>query len=81
VLRPKYPYLSIIRVLMYLVNNTRLDQDHKSIRYTDVGYLSDPQNVRSQMGYMFLHECYILEVIKTYFSSNVHQSFRNNCVI
>jgi hypothetical protein len=31
------------------------NQDHSLIGYTDAGYLSDPQNARSQIGYVFLH--------------------------
>jgi hypothetical protein len=99
VLRPGYPYLSVIGVLMYLANNTgpdiafivnclirhnaaltmrhwndikdilrhlhgttylglffRKNQDHILIGYADVGYLSYPQNARSQTTYMFLHD-------------------------
>jgi hypothetical protein len=33
----------------------RKNQDHSLIRYADAGYLSDPQNTRSQIRYMFLH--------------------------
>jgi virulence-associated protein VapD len=33
----------------------RKNQDHSLIRYVDAGYLSDPQNARSQTWYVFLH--------------------------
>jgi hypothetical protein len=33
----------------------KMNQDHSLIRYTDDVYLFDPQNARSQIGYMFLH--------------------------
>jgi hypothetical protein len=95
VLRPEYPYLSIICVLMYLANNTRPDitfavnclarhtvtptmhhwndinnisrylhgmidlglffRKNHLIGYDDASYLSNPQNPRSQIGYMLLH--------------------------
>jgi hypothetical protein len=52
---------SIKDILIYLHGTTdlglffRMNQDHSLIRYTDGGYLSDPQNARSQIGYVFLH--------------------------
>jgi hypothetical protein len=48
-------------ILIYLHGTTdlglffRTNQDHSLIRYADGGYLSDPQNARSQIGYVFLH--------------------------
>jgi hypothetical protein len=48
-------------ILRYLHGTTdlglffRKNQDHNLIKYADVGYLSDPQNARSQTGYVFLH--------------------------
>jgi hypothetical protein len=33
----------------------RKNQDHSLIRYVNAGYLSDLENVRSQIGYVFLH--------------------------
>jgi hypothetical protein len=47
--------------LRYLVGTIDLglyfqkNQDSKLIGYADTGYLSDPRNVRSQTGYVFLH--------------------------
>jgi hypothetical protein len=75
----------IKNILRYLHGTTylglffRKNQDYSLIRYTDAVYLFDPQNVRSQIGYIFFTQrgCYILEVIETDFISNVHQSFRN----
>jgi hypothetical protein len=51
----------IKNILQYLVCTIDLglyfqkNQDSKSIVYADVGYLSDPDNVMSQIGYVFLH--------------------------
>jgi hypothetical protein len=33
----------------------QFDQDKLIIRYTDVGYLSDPHNARSETGFVFLY--------------------------
>jgi hypothetical protein len=33
----------------------RKNQDSGLIRFANVGYLSDPQNARSQTGFMFLY--------------------------
>jgi hypothetical protein len=98
VLGPEYPYLSVIRALMYLANNIRPDitftvnclirhsasstichwniiknilrylngtmdlclffrrnQESDLIGYADTGYLSDPQNGRLQIEFVFLH--------------------------
>jgi hypothetical protein len=52
----------IKNILRYLYGTTDLglffkkNQDHSLIRYTYAGYLSDPQNARSQTRYIFLHD-------------------------
>jgi hypothetical protein len=51
----------IKNILRYLIGTIDLGlhfqkkQDSKLIGYADAGYLSDPLNVRSQTGYVFLH--------------------------
>jgi hypothetical protein len=51
----------IKNILRYLVGTIDLrlyfqkNQDSKLIGYADVGYLSDPLNVMSQLGYVFLY--------------------------
>jgi hypothetical protein len=52
----------IKNILRYLVGTIDLrlyfqkkKQDSKLIGYTDVDYLSNPRNARSQIGYMFIH--------------------------
>jgi hypothetical protein len=59
---PTMRHLNDIKnILRYLVSTIDLGlyfqkkQDSKLIGYADTGYLSDPLNVRSQSGYMFLH--------------------------
>jgi hypothetical protein len=51
----------IKNILRYLVGTIdhgldfQKNQDSKLIGYADVGYLSDPRNAISQIGYVFLH--------------------------
>jgi hypothetical protein len=39
----------------------RKNQDHSLIGYVAVGYSSDPQNARSQIGYMFCHTRFLYQ--------------------
>jgi hypothetical protein len=53
--------LKISNILLYLNGTIDLDlffqrnKESDLIGYADAGYLSDPQNNRSQTGFMFLH--------------------------
>jgi hypothetical protein len=49
-------------------------QDPTLIGYTDVGYLSDPHNARSQNHFCIFTRwnCYLLQIIQTNFGSYLH---------
>jgi hypothetical protein len=47
--------LQYLNVITNLVLFFRRNQESCLIRYANVDYLSDPQNARSQTGFMFLH--------------------------